>query len=86
MKSIKYAALALTITMVSFSSLAAESVNSQQAKNLTATGVISVEQATTLSSLEDKLAAKATAKGASNYRIIGVTGNNLLYGTAIIYK
>lgn len=86
MKNIKYIVLALTVTMASFASFAAESINAQQAKNLTEAGIISAEKASTLSSLEEKLASKAAAKGASNYRIISVTGNNLLYGTAIIYK
>ncbi|WP_268628505.1 DUF1471 domain-containing protein, partial [Escherichia coli] len=38
------------------------------------------------SSLEKKLAAKADAQGASSYRIISAGGNNMLSGTAIIYK
>ncbi|HGM5000331.1 TPA: YdgH/BhsA/McbA-like domain containing protein [Serratia marcescens] len=86
MKTIKYFAAAAAITLTSFATLAAEPINSQQADSLTATGVVSAGHATTLSSLEKKLAAKADAQGASSYRIISAGGNNMLSGTAIIYK
>lgn len=86
MKTIKYFAAATAIALTSFATLAAEPINSQQADSLTATGVVSAGHATTLSSLEKKLAAKADAQGASSYRIISAGGNNMLSGTAIIYK
>ncbi|BEL85337.1 hypothetical protein SMQE32_20070 [Serratia marcescens] len=86
MKTIKYFAAAAAIALTSFVTLAAEPINSQQADSLTATGVVSAGHATTLSSLEKKLAAKADAQGASSYRIISAGGNNMLSGTAIIYK
>jgi hypothetical protein len=86
MKSIKYFAAAAAIAMTSFATFAAEPVDLQQATILTASGVVSAGHATTLSSLESKLAAKAEAQGASSYRIISAGGNNMLSGTAVIYK
>lgn len=87
MKSIKYfAAAAAAIAMTSFATFAAEPVDLQQATSLTASGVVSAGHATSLSSLEAKLAAKAEAQGASSYRIISAGGNNMLSGTAVIYK
>ncbi|CAI0755336.1 YdgH/BhsA/McbA-like domain containing protein [Serratia proteamaculans] len=86
MKSIKYFAAAAAIAMTSFATFAAEPVDLQQATSLTASGVVSAGHATTLSSLESKLAAKAEAQGASSYRIISAGGNNMLSGTAVIYK
>ncbi|MGO3437851.1 multiple stress resistance protein BhsA [Serratia liquefaciens] len=86
MKSIKYFAAAAVIAMTSFATFAAESVDQQQASSLTASGVVSAGHATTLSGLEAKLAAKADAQGASSYRIISAGGNNMLSGTAVIYK
>ncbi|WP_431222333.1 multiple stress resistance protein BhsA [Serratia sp. L9] len=86
MKNIKYFAAVATLAMTSFATFAAEPVNLQQAQKLTEVGVVSAGQATTLSSLEAKLAAKAEAQGASSYRIISAGGNNLLHGNAVIYK
>ncbi|MNG58828.1 Multiple stress resistance protein BhsA precursor [compost metagenome] len=86
MKSIKYFAVAAAIAMTSFATFAAEPVDLQQATSLSASGVVSAGHATTLSSLEAKLAAKAEAQGASSYRIISAGGNNMLSGTAVIYK
>lgn len=86
MKTIKYFAAAAAIALTSFATFAAEPISSQQADNLTAAGIVSAGHATTLSNLEKKLAAKADAQGASSYRIISAGGNNMLSGTAIIYK
>ncbi|HBU6718282.1 TPA: DUF1471 domain-containing protein [Serratia marcescens] len=86
MKTIKYFAAATAIALTSFATFAAEPVNSQQADSLIASGIVSAGHATTLSSLEKKLAAKADAQGAGSYRIISAGGNNMLSGTAIIYK
>jgi hypothetical protein len=86
MKAIKYFAAAAVLTLTSFASIAAEPVSQQQAQSLTEVGVVSAGGVTTLSSLEAKLAAKAKAQGASSYRIIAAGGNNMLHGSAIIYK
>jgi len=86
MKTIKYFVATTAIALTSFATFAAEPVNLQQANDLAPAGVVSAGHATTLSSLEAKLAAKAEAQGASSYRIISAGGNNLLSGTAVIYK
>lgn len=86
MKNIKYFAISAAIALTSFTTLAAEPLSQQQALRLTEIGVVSAGNASTLSSLEAKLAAQADAQGASGYRIIAASGNNLLHGTAIIYK
>ncbi|MFV8985163.1 multiple stress resistance protein BhsA [Serratia fonticola] len=86
MKGIKYFAAATVLALTSFASVAAEPVSQQKAQNLTKIGVVSVGGATTLSSLEARLAAKAEAQGASSYRIVAASGNNMLHGNAVIYK
>ncbi|MFI8417007.1 multiple stress resistance protein BhsA [Serratia sp. NPDC078593] len=86
MKSIKYFAAASVMAITSFSTFAAEQIDLQQAESLTAVGVVSAGHATTLSGLEAKLAAKAEAQGANGYRITSTSGNNLMHGTAVIYK
>ena len=86
MKGIKYFAAATVLALTSFASVAAEPVSQQQAQKLTEVGVVSAGGATTLSSLEAKLAAKAEAQGASSYRIVAAGGNNMLLGNAVIYK
>ncbi|PVZ84801.1 hypothetical protein C9426_21845 [Serratia sp. S1B] len=86
MKNIKYFALSAILSMATFTSFAAEPVNQQQAVNLSKVGVVSAGQASTLDALEQQLAAKAAAQGASSYRIISAGGSDLLYGSAEIYK
>ncbi|KEY60776.1 YdgH/BhsA/McbA-like domain containing protein [Serratia sp. DD3] len=86
MNNIKYIALSAVLSMATFTSFAAESVNQQQSMNLTKAGVVSAGQASTLDTLEQQLAAKAAAQGATSYRIIAAGGNDLLYGSAEIYK
>ena len=86
MKGIKFFAAATVLALTSFASVAAEPVSQQQAQSLTEVGVVSAGAVTTLSSLEAKLAAIAAAQGASSYRIISAGGNNMLHGSAIIYK
>jgi multiple stress resistance protein BhsA len=49
-------------------------------------GVVSVSGASNLSTLENELASKAAASGASSYRIISAGGQNKLYGTAEIFN
>lgn len=39
-----------------------------------------------LTSVEEALNIKAEAAGANYYRITSISGNNLLHGTAVIYK
>lgn len=85
MKNLKMIVAAIALASVSFGSFAAELVNSQPA-DVQKAGVISVSGASDLTSLENKLSAKADQAGAKSFQITSTTGNNKLHGTAIIYK
>ncbi|CAI2441412.1 multiple stress resistance protein BhsA [Serratia plymuthica] len=85
MKNLKMTLAALALASVSFGSFAAELVNTQPA-DLQKTGVITVSGASDLTSLENKLAAKADEAGAKSFQIISTAGDNKLHGTAIIYN
>lgn len=86
MKSIKIFATTLVLTAASFASVAAELPSSQPAITAHKIGVVSVSGADNLSTLENKLASKATALGAHSYRIIAAGGQNKLYGTVEIFN
>ena len=86
MKTIKYAVAANALPTLSFGAFAAQSVTEAQAQNMNKIGVVSAEGATTLDGLEAKLAAKASAAGASGYTITSANTNNKLSGTAVIYQ
>lgn len=49
-------------------------------------GIIGAATLSNLGSLEEILGEKADRLGATSFRITSVTGNNLLHGTAVIYK
>lgn len=85
MKTLKMTIAAIALASVSFGSLAAELVSSQPV-DLQKSGVISVSGASDLTSLENRLAAKADAAGAKSFQIIATAGSNKLHGTAIIYN
>ncbi|TPG63858.1 multiple stress resistance protein BhsA [Ewingella americana] len=85
MKNIAMTFAALALATASFTTLAATEVQSAPA-NSQSIGVVSAQAGSDLSSLENKLAAKADANGASSYRIISASGDNRLYGTAELYK
>ncbi|VEA63866.1 Multiple stress resistance protein BhsA precursor [Serratia plymuthica] len=85
MKNLKMTLAAIALASVSFGSFAAELVNAQPS-DLQKTGVITVSGASDLTSLENKLAAKADEAGAKSFQIISTTGDNKLHGTAIIYN
>jgi len=87
MKTIKYTAAALVLSVVSFGALAAaQPVTSIEAHNLQRIGSVAVSGAATLDSLEAKLAAKAEAAGASSYTITSADTEDKVSGTAVIYK
>lgn len=85
MKSIKYFAVAATLSLASFATFAAQEV-SQPAAGAQKIGVVTASGATTLDSLENDLANQAKEAGASSYRITSVTGNNLMNASAVLYK
>ena len=49
-------------------------------------GMISVANASTLSDLESLLKAKAEQRNARYFKIVSASGDNRLYGTAVIYR
>lgn len=87
MKTIKYTAAALVLSVISFGAMAtAHSVTPAEAKNLQRVGVVAVTGASTLDSLEAKLAAKAEAAGATSYSITSANTDGKMSGTAVIYQ
>ncbi|QCR34636.1 DUF1471 domain-containing protein [Nissabacter sp. SGAir0207] len=85
MKNVKYFAVAAALSFAALTSVAqAATLTSQD--NGEKLGVVSAANASDLTSLEARLADKAQQAGASSYRIIAVTGNNKLHGTAELYK
>lgn len=87
MKTIKYTAAALVLSVISFGAMsAAHQVTSVEAHNLQRMGSVAVTGASTLDSLEAKLAAKAEAAGASSYAITSADTDGKMSGTAVIYK
>ncbi len=73
----------LALSAVSFGSMAATEVqNSTQAP----TGVVSVSNIDTLADVTAALSKKADESGATSFRIISAGGENLMGGTAEIYK
>ncbi|CNE63482.1 DUF1471 domain-containing protein [Yersinia nurmii] len=81
---------AAIIATASFSSLAAQEVNREQASQLQAMGVVSVSGISgSPSDVEAALNAKAVADGASHYRVIGISspGDSSNYtASAEIYR
>lgn len=86
MKIFKIVATSLVLAALSFGSFAAEQITNAQTENLDKIGTVSADSASSLSALESKLAAKADAQGASHYYIVSASDNNMMHGTAIIYK
>ncbi len=86
MKNIKNFVAVIALSTLSFGSFAADYVNSQKAAQLEPVGVITANGATSLSSLKAQLAEKANAAGAKAFTITSTTGNNLMHGSAVIYK
>ncbi|MGJ0479866.1 multiple stress resistance protein BhsA [Pantoea agglomerans] len=85
MKNVKMILAAVILASVSVSSFAAMETTMPQGKTLIGR-VSDSSGSTTLSELNANLAAKAQAAGASSYRIVAAGGNNVLFGTADIYK
>ena len=85
MKNVKTLIAAVVLSSISFASFAAVEVQATPAGQQKV-GTITATAGTNLGSLEDQLAQKAEAMGASSFRITSVTGPNTLHGTAVIYK
>lgn len=68
------------------SSFANAAVAVHDTSGLVKKGTVSVSGATTLSDLESMINREADKQHASAYKIIAAGGENLMYGTAIIYQ
>lgn len=84
----KYLTLTAAVAFATFSwaTFAAQPLSTGEAGQLRPAGTVSATGATNLGDLEDKLAEKAREEGAKGYVIEAAGGNNLMYGTATIYK
>ena len=85
MKTINALAIAAVLSSLSFAGFAATEVQSTPAGQQKM-GIISANAGPNLESLENALAEKADAMGATSFRITSATGPNNLHGTAVIYK
>ncbi|AYO36979.1 MULTISPECIES: YdgH/BhsA/McbA-like domain containing protein [Serratia] len=77
--------LAVVLTCLSGTALAAVPVTAENAQQLQKIGMVS-SLASTLNDFEQAIAADAKQQGASDYHITSVTVNNHVYGTANLYK
>lgn len=85
MKNVKTLIAATILSSLSFASFAAVQVQAEPAGQQEI-GTVAVTAGTNLSSVENQLAQKAQASGASSYRITSVSGSDKLHGTAVLYK
>lgn len=85
MKNVKTLIAATILSSLSFASFAAVQVQATPAGQQEI-GTVAVTAGTNLSSVENHLAQKAQASGASSYRITSVSGSDKLHGTAVLYK
>ncbi|PQQ31270.1 hypothetical protein C6H64_06560 [Photorhabdus luminescens] len=83
MKNVKYIAVALALSAISFGSMAATEVQTSSSQKV---GVVSVTGVDTLEALSAELSKKADKAGASSFRIISAGGKNQLSGVAEIYN
>lgn len=80
-------AAASLLSILSFGSFAAESINAEQAQNLQPVGTISVSGvAGAPMDIHQALQEKADRQGASAYRIIEARNNDTYHVTAELYK
>lgn len=84
----KHLTFSAAIAFISLSSaaFAAQPLTDGNTGQLRPAGTVSASGARNLDDLEDKLAEKAREEGAKGYVVEAAGGNNLLYGTATIYK
>ena len=85
MKNVKTLFAAVILSSLSFASFAAVQVQASP-EGQQEIGTVAATAGSNLSSLENQLAQKAEASGASSYRITSVTGSDKLHGTAVLYK
>ncbi|HAV1831830.1 TPA: DUF1471 domain-containing protein [Enterobacter hormaechei subsp. steigerwaltii] len=63
-----------------------QEINRTESMSLMAFRTVSVSHTYTADPVLRELAQKAELAGASSYRITSISGNNLLYGTAVLYR
>ena len=83
MKAILITTLVMGFISVSAAS-AAQEINRADGKEKI--GVVSASNAYTLDELSDVLSRKADEQGATSFKILSTTGDNMLHGVAEIYK
>lgn len=76
---------AALLSSLSFASVAAVQV-SEVPHNQQQIGIIGATAHSNLGSLEKKLSEKADRLGGTSFLITSATGNNMLHGTAVVYK
>ncbi|CAK9886666.1 MAG: Multiple stress resistance protein BhsA [Candidatus Erwinia impunctatus] len=75
----------LLLSFISVSSVsAAQLVDEAHGKNKL--GVVSADNAYTLDELSNELSRKADEQGATSFKILSTTGNDLLHGVEEIYR
>ncbi|BDH46583.1 hypothetical protein TUM12370_26270 [Salmonella enterica subsp. enterica serovar Choleraesuis] len=84
-KSLLFSAV-IALGVLSSPAWAATELSNGQTGNLRAYGTVSVQGATHLDQLQDELANKAKQEGATGYVITSAGGDNLLHGTATLYR
>ncbi|WP_420535641.1 multiple stress resistance protein BhsA [Buttiauxella noackiae] len=86
MKNVTMTLAARTLATLSFSSIAANLVDSAPVTQEKVGVITACTSSNSISSLQHEMNVKATRVGASSYRIVGAYGNNRLCGSAEIYK
>ncbi|OSM95201.1 MULTISPECIES: multiple stress resistance protein BhsA [Lonsdalea] len=85
MKNVKIVVAAVVLSTLSFGSYAAQYISVLQAQNMEKIGE-ATDTAKDLTSLQQKLSAKADKAGAKAYTITKTTGDQVMHGTANFYK
>ncbi|EFB5188729.1 DUF1471 domain-containing protein [Escherichia albertii] len=83
MKALLITALCMGFISVNTASAAEEIRHADSKEKI---GVVSANNALTLDELSNALSRKADEQGATSYKILSITGNNRLHGSAEIYK
>lgn len=88
MKSITCAIITAAVLVTSTAAFAGspQMVRTDEATSLQKIGIVSSQGFTSFDDLETSLSMKAADIGATHYHIIGITGNNKIGGTAVVYR
>ncbi|MCC3701008.1 multiple stress resistance protein BhsA [Rouxiella badensis] len=86
MKNLTKAFAVIALSTASFATFAATEVSMAPAGEQSIGMVSASTHGSDITTLQNKLAAKAAQEGASSYRIVSAGGENHMYGTAELYK